>query len=85
MRLRLLRALVITDLRKLVRDPVLLVGALLPVILAVVLRAGIPPLSQALAQHVGFDLTPHHSVILAGTLVVCTMMAGWIADATASG
>jgi fluoroquinolone transport system permease protein len=78
MRLRLLRALLITDLRKLARDPVLLVGALLPVILSVVLRAGVPPLSRVLAQHVGFDLAPHHPTILAGALVVCSMMAGWI-------
>lgn len=78
MQLRLLRALVITDLRKLARDPVLLVGALMPAILAVALRAGVTPLSRALALHAGFDLTPHHPTILAGTLVVCCMMAGWI-------
>jgi fluoroquinolone transport system permease protein len=75
---RLLRALVITDASRLARDPVLSVAVLLPVILTVVLRAGVTPLSQALALHLGFDLTPHHPTILAGTLVVCCMMAGWV-------
>lgn len=78
MQTRLIRALLTTDLRKLARDPVLFVGALLPVVLTVVLRVGVPALEQALSESVGFDLGPHRPTILAGTLVISVMMAGWI-------
>jgi fluoroquinolone transport system permease protein len=77
MKTRLIAALLKTDLHKLARDPVLLVGALLPVVLAVVLRAGLPVLEHALAE-LAFDLGPHHITIVAGALVISVMMAGWI-------
>jgi fluoroquinolone transport system permease protein len=77
MQTRLIRALLFTDLRKLARDPVLLVGALLPVVLAVVLRVGVPALELVLAT-AGFDLGPHATTIAAGALVISVMMAGWI-------
>jgi fluoroquinolone transport system permease protein len=78
MQMRLIRALLRTDLRKLARDPVLLVGALLPVVLAVVLRVGVPALEQALAESAGFDLGPHRTTIVAGAMVISVMMSGWI-------
>jgi fluoroquinolone transport system permease protein len=74
---RLLMALLKTDLRKLARDPVLLVGALLPVVLTLALRVGVPALEHALTE-VAFDLGPHHITIFAGALVISVMMAGWI-------
>jgi fluoroquinolone transport system permease protein len=77
MRTRLITALLKTDLRKLARDPVLLVGALLPMVLAVVLRVVVPAFEHALAE-LAFDLGPHRTAIVAGTLVVSVMMAGWI-------
>lgn len=77
MQTRLIRALLRTDLRKLARDPVLLVAALLPVVLAVVLRVGVPALELVLAM-VAFDLGPHRTTIAAGALVISVMMAGWI-------
>lgn len=77
MQARLIRVLCKTDLRKLVRDPVLLIGALLPVVLAMVLRVGVPGIEQALAT-AGFDLGPHRTTIAAGALVISVMMAGWI-------
>jgi fluoroquinolone transport system permease protein len=77
MKVRLIKALLKTDLRKLARDPVLLVSALLPAVLAVVLRLGVPVLEQVLAE-MAFDLAPHHAAIVAGMLVVSVMMAGWI-------
>jgi fluoroquinolone transport system permease protein len=77
MKARLIKALLQTDLRKLARDPVLLVSALLPVVLAVVLRFGVPVLEQVLAE-MAFDLGPHRVTIVAGMLVVSVMMAGWI-------
>jgi fluoroquinolone transport system permease protein len=78
MQTRLIRALLTTDLRKLVRDPVLLVAALLPIVLAVVLRVGVPALELTLAESAAFELGPHRPTIMAGALVISVMMAGWI-------
>jgi fluoroquinolone transport system permease protein len=77
MQTRLIRALLRTDLRKLARDPVLLVGALLPIVLAVVLRVAVPALELTLAA-VPFDLGPHRTTIAAGAMVISVMMSGWI-------
>ena len=74
MQTRWIVALLKTDLRKLARDPMLLVAALLPVVLAVFLR-GVMPVLTDLA---GLDLGPHTVAIGAGALLVCVMMAGWI-------
>lgn len=76
---RMIATLLETDLRKLARDPVLLVAALLPAILALVLRLSLPAIELALANlSVPFELSPHLPTIVAGALTVSVMMAGWI-------
>jgi fluoroquinolone transport system permease protein len=79
MRGRLLRALLKADLRKLGRDPVLLASALVPILLAALLRLGLPVAEVALAGlEPPFDLGPHRATIAGGALAVSTMMAGWV-------
>lgn len=70
------RALLRNDLRKLGRDPVLLSAALVPIVLAVLLRVGLPMLETAV--HPWFDLVPHRVTIVAGALAIAAMLGGWI-------
>jgi fluoroquinolone transport system permease protein len=73
---RAVRALLRNDLRKLSRDPVLLTALLVPIVLAVLLRVGLPALEAAV--HEWFDLAVHRSTIVAGALSLSAMLGGWI-------
>jgi fluoroquinolone transport system permease protein len=72
-------ALLRSDARKLVRDPVLLVSALVPIVLALVLRFGLPVAQAALLSLPDpLDLGPHRPVIAASAMLLCAMLAGWV-------
>jgi fluoroquinolone transport system permease protein len=72
-------ALLRSDLRKLVRDPVLLISALVPIVLALVLRFGVPVAEAALMTlPEPLDLGPHRPVIGASAMLLAAMLAGWV-------
>lgn len=70
------RALLRNDLRKLGRDPVMLSAAFVPILLAVLLRVGLPALERSLSAWV--ELGEHRPTIVAGAMAISTMLAGWI-------
>lgn len=51
------------DLRNITRDPMLLYIPLIPVVMAVVFRWGIPPLGEVLLERLNFDLQPYYPLI----------------------
>jgi fluoroquinolone transport system permease protein len=67
---RAIAVLLRSDVRKLARDSVMLVSVLVPIVLALVLRFGLP-----LAP---LDLEPHRGVIGASALLLTAMLAGWV-------
>lgn len=73
---RAARALLRNDLRELSRNPALLAAALVPVVLAVLLRLALPTLEGVVQAQL--DLATHRSTIVAGALAITVMLAGWI-------
>lgn len=67
---RAIAALLRSDARKLVRDPVLLISAMVPIALALVLRFGVPVAEAWLG--------PHRPVIGASAMLLGAMLAGWV-------
>ena len=72
-------ALVATDLRSVWRDPMLRWMAVLPVGIAVLLRVGIPLLTQELRTRQGFDLSPYYLLIVSTLVLLMPVMVGTIA------
>ncbi len=70
--LTILRALGPIDLRNIRRDGALSWMIFLPVLSALALRWGLPPLTAAVLARYGFDLTPYTPVVLAYLLVLMT-------------
>lgn len=68
-----------SDARKLARDPVLLVSALVPIVLALVLRVGLP-LAEAGLRTLPepLDLDPQRPVIGASAMLLAAMLSGWV-------
>jgi fluoroquinolone transport system permease protein len=64
---RAAKALLRNDLRKLARDPVLLTAAVVPLLLALLLRFGLPLVETA-----------HRPTVVAGALAISAMLGGWI-------
>jgi hypothetical protein len=72
-----LLALLESDARLLVRDPLLAWVILLPIGLALVLRVLIPPAEAALLR-AGFDLMPYHPLIMGGYLMTAPGIVGMV-------
>ncbi len=72
-------ALVAIDLRSVWRDPMLRWMAVLPVGIAVLLRVGIPLLTQELRERQGFDLSPYYLLIVSTLVLLMPAMVGMIA------
>lgn len=70
--LRALRALGPIDLRNVFRDSALAWMVLIPVLTAVLLRWGVPPLAERLLGQFGFDLRPYYPVLLSYLVVLMT-------------
>lgn len=60
------------DIRNIRRDNMLSWMIFIPVLCALVLRWGVPPLTASLQREYGFDLTPYYPALLAYFLVVMT-------------
>ena len=73
-----LRALVDADSRLLWRDPLLGWVLALPIALALLLRALIPRIQDALLSAVEFDLTPYYPLVLGGYLMTAPGMVGMV-------
>ncbi len=65
-----IRALGPIDVRGVRRDGTLSWMVFLPILSALILRLGIPPLTQRLLEQSGFDLTPYYPALLGYFLVV---------------
>ena len=57
------RGLLHNDLRNIARDPMLLYIPLLPLVMALVFRFGVPMLQQLLSEQLSFDLQPYYPLI----------------------
>jgi hypothetical protein len=73
---RAVAALIRNDLRKLGRDPILLIATIVPVVLALALRFGLAPLEHAVRAWI--DLGSHRATIVAGAAGISAMLAGWV-------
>lgn len=62
------------DVRKLARDPVLAISAMVPLVLALVLRFGLPIVETALP----IDLGPYRGMIGVSAILLSAMLAGWV-------
>lgn len=78
MRASALSALARADSRLLWRDPLLGWVLLLPIGLAVVLRLGIPRVSEALLAATGFDLAPYLPLVMGGYLMTAPGIVGMV-------
>jgi fluoroquinolone transport system permease protein len=72
--LRYFAALAPIDRRSVMRDPLLRWTVLLPVLLALGLRWGGPPLVEQLGQTIGYALTPHYTPLLGVALLMMVPM-----------
>jgi fluoroquinolone transport system permease protein len=77
-RARALGGLLGSDARSLVRDPLLGWVVLLPIGLALLLRALIPAIQAALLARAGVDLAPYHALIMSGYLMTAPGVVGMV-------
>lgn len=66
------------DARNITRDGILLLVTLAPLILAAVIRWGVPPLAEYLRQRTGFDLSQHYPFLIGFLTLVPPMMFGMV-------
>lgn len=71
-------ALLRLDARNLVRDPMLLLITVLPVLVATLMRFLVPLVSGLLMDHLKFDLTPYYPLITSFFFMLAPMMFGWV-------
>lgn len=76
--LGLLRTLGPVDLRNVRREPLLAWSVVFPLVLALLVRWGVPALAGWLAGRFGFDLVPYYPLIAAGYLLVAPSFIGFI-------
>lgn len=67
------------DLRNVVRDPMLVMVFIAPVLITVVLKAGLPFSSAVVSERLGFDLTVHYPFIISMAIPFIPMMVGMMA------
>lgn len=73
---RIFRALVPIDLKNIRRDSLLLWIPLIPLLVALTIRAGIQPLTLWLEAELGFDLTAYYALIMSFYLVMAAAIVG---------
>ena len=76
--LGLIRTLGPVDLRNIRRDPLLAWAMGLPLVMAFVLRWGIPALAGWLSRRYGFDLTPYYPLLASGYFIMTPAFVGFI-------
>lgn len=72
------RALAGADLRNVWRDDLLAAVAVAPLLIAVLFRFGVPPLTALLARELAFDLAPHYGLLMSFFVLMAPTMAGMI-------
>jgi fluoroquinolone transport system permease protein len=71
-----LKAMLKADFKNITRDEVLLYMPLVPLLLGFLLRFGMPPLREALLEHI--DLAVYYPFITAFFLLISPMFIGWV-------
>lgn len=71
-------SLAIGDLRSIRRDPMLLISIFAPVILAVVMKFGLPFVEGILLAELAFDLSRYNALIMSVTILISPMMIGML-------
>jgi fluoroquinolone transport system permease protein len=72
------RGLLDADRRLIGRDPTLLLAVCAPLLILVLFRFGLPPVSAALAEKTGFDLTPYYPLIASFLMLLQPMLLGMV-------
>ncbi len=67
------------DIKNVRRDALLLYVPLLPLIIAMVFRAGVPPLRNVILTETGFDFAPYYPLLLSTFVVLAPTLSGFIA------
>ena len=75
---RMLQALVPIDLRNVRRDPLLLWVGGLPLLMALVIRLGLPVVAGLLHARTGFDMRPYDPLIMGGFVLLAPAMVGMV-------
>ena len=76
--LRAVRSLGPVDLKSIRRDTLLRWIGLFPVLIALILRLGVPVLSARLMALAGFDLQPYYPFVLGFIFLMMPMMVGLV-------
>jgi fluoroquinolone transport system permease protein len=72
------RALVRTDLRNVWRDDLLAAVAVVPLLIALLFRLGVPPLAALLARELAFDLVPYYGLLMSFLVLMAPTMIGML-------
>ncbi|MFQ5639406.1 MAG: hypothetical protein ACE5IR_15585 [bacterium] len=73
-----LKALAPIDARGVLRDPMLRWMVLLPLLIAAVIRWGVPVITGQLLERLEFDLTPYYSLVMSAMLLLMPALCGMI-------
>jgi fluoroquinolone transport system permease protein len=76
--LTMLKAQGLVDLKNIRRDSLLLWLPLAPLLLALLIRLGLPRLAALLQAELGFDLGPYQPLVMSFFMLMAPMMAGMI-------
>jgi fluoroquinolone transport system permease protein len=76
--LTMFRALIPLDIKNIRRDALLLWIPLIPLVMALGMRNGLPPLAQFLRAQVDFDLTAYYTLIMSSFLPMTPTMVGMV-------
>ena len=68
----------IGDLKNISRDPILLAAVFAPFILSIVMRFGLPFVSEILLRELSFDLSQYYNLIMSVLILITPMMMGML-------
>jgi len=68
----------IGDLKNISRDPILLAAVFAPFLLSIVMRFGIPFVSEILLRELSFDLSQYYNLIMSILILITPMMMGML-------
>lgn len=70
--------LTLGDMKNILRDPMLLLSMLAPILLTLVLRYGLPVIEDFVMVRFDFDLSVYHVLIMSFALILCPLMIGML-------
>ena len=76
--MRVYQAIVSVDLKNVRRDPLLPWAAAVPLFVALVLRAGVPPLADWLRASAGLDPDRYHALLMSFLVMIAPSMVGMV-------